>query len=176
MVTTSQLLIATIFKTSWHTLSLAGWGYEIFQCRDKRSCPLFTGVHIKWVSVKRGSTVVQKKLKLKLFHLNNYTFWVQRWTLSSSKVLDSEKTAIRSSEAYVKRRLYCFHHHSFIIHHHWLIFPFLRFQPWAMDPPFWTGSMDHLYGPGPWTPCNGPGPCPSLKKKERKKERRRNKQ
>ena len=153
MVTTSKLLIATIFKTSRHTLSLVGWGYEIFQCRDKRSCPLFTGVHIKWVSVKRDSTVVQKKLKLKLFHLNNYTFWVQRWTLSSSKVLNSEKTAIRSSEAYVKRRLYCFHHHSFVIHHHWLIFPFLRFQPWAMDPPIldrvdgpliWTGPMDPL--------------------------------
>ena len=160
MVTTSQLLIAKIFKTSQHTLSLPGWGYEIFQSQDKRNCPLFTGVHIKWVSVKRGSTVVQKK------------FWVQRWTLSSSKVLNSEKTATRSSEAYVKRRLYCFHHHSFIIHHSSSLinFSFLRFQPWAMYPPFWTGSMDHLYGPGPWTPCNGPGPCPSLKKKKKRKK------
>ena len=151
MVTTSQLLIATIFKTSWHTLSLAGWGYEIFQCRDKRSCPLFTGVHIKWVSVKRGSTVVQKKLKLKLFHLNNYTFWVQRWTLSSSKVLNIEKTAIRSSEAYVKRRLYCFHHHSFIIHHHWLIFIFSDSShgPWTphFGPGRWTTYMDRAHGP-----------------------------
>ena len=155
MVTTSQLLIATIFKTSWHTLSLAGWGYEIFQCRDKRSCPLFTGVHIKWVSVKRGSTVVQKKLKLKLFHLNNYTFWVQRWTLSSSKVLNSEKTATRSSEAYVKRRLYCFHHHSFIIHHSSSLinFSFSQIPAMGHGPPIldrvdgpliWTGPMDPL--------------------------------
>ena len=154
MVTTSQLLIATIFKTSRKTLSLPGWGYEIFQCRNKRNCPLFTGVHIKRVSVKRGSTVVQeKKLKLKLFHLKNYAFWVQHCTWSFSNVLNSEKTANRSSEAYVKRRLYCFHHHSFIIHHQWLIFPFLRFRSWAMDPPIldrvdgwliWTGPMDPL--------------------------------
>ena len=46
---------------------------------------------------------------------------------------------------------YCFHHHSFIIRHQWLIFPFPRFQSWAMDPSFWIGSMDHLYGPGQWT-------------------------
>ena len=25
-------------------------------------------------------------------------------------------------------------------------------DPGSMDPPFWTGPMDHLYGPGPWTP------------------------
>ena len=24
--------------------------------------------------------------------------------------------------------------------------------------PPWTGSMDHFHGPGPWTPCHGPGP------------------
>ena len=29
-------------------------------CRDKRNCPLYTGVHIKRVSVKRGSTVLTK--------------------------------------------------------------------------------------------------------------------
>ena len=46
---------------------------------------------------------------------------------------------------------YRFHHHSFIIHHQWLIFPFPRFQSWAMDPSFWIGSMDHLYGSGPRT-------------------------
>ena len=25
-------------------------------------------------------------------------------------------------------------------------------------PPLWTRSMDHFHGPGPWTPCHGPGP------------------
>ena len=133
MVTTSQLLIATIFKIYRHTLSLPGWGYEIFQCRNKRNCPLFTFVHTKWVSVKWGSTVVQKKMsKLKWFHLNNYTFWVQRWTLSFSNVLKSDKTAKRSREAYVKRRLYCDHHHSSFL------FP----------------DSSH----GPWTPHFGPEP------------------
>ena len=70
MVTTSQLLIAKIFKTSQHTLSLSGWGYEIFQSRDKRNCPLFAGVHIKWVSVKRGSTVIQNKIEIEIISLN----------------------------------------------------------------------------------------------------------
>ena len=33
-------------------------------------------------------------------------------------------------------------------------------KTWTMDhgPPLWTGSMDHFHGPGPWTPCHGPGP------------------
>ena len=30
--------------------------------------------------------------------------------------------------------------------------------PWTpTGPPLWTGSMDHFRGPGPWTPCHGPG-------------------
>ena len=37
-------------------------------------------------------------------------------------------------------------------------------------PPFWSGSMDHLYGPGPWSPCNGLDPC--LPQKNLKKEKR----
>ena len=28
-----------------------------FQCRDKRNCPLYTGIHIEQESVVRGSTV-----------------------------------------------------------------------------------------------------------------------
>ena len=30
--------------------------------------------------------------------------------------------------------------------------------PGVHGPPLWTGSMDHVHGPGPWTPCHGPGP------------------
>ena len=33
--------------------------YEFFFRREKRNCPLYTGVCIKRVSVKRGSTVLQ---------------------------------------------------------------------------------------------------------------------
>ena len=114
---------------------------------------------------------MQNKIEIEIISFNYAfdTFWVQRWTLSFSNVLNSEKTANRSSETYVKRRLYCFHHHSFIIHHQWLIFPFLRFQSWAMDPPFWIGLMDDLHGPGPWTPCNGQGPCAPSKKIKKEK-------
>ena len=31
--------------------------------------------------------------------------------------------------------------------------------PGVHGPPLWTGYMDHFHGPGPWTPCHGPGPC-----------------
>lgn len=31
--------------------------YVIFQCRDKRNCPLYTGILIEQESVVRGSTV-----------------------------------------------------------------------------------------------------------------------
>ena len=33
--------------------------YEFFFRHEKRNCPLYTGVCIKRVSVKRGSTVLQ---------------------------------------------------------------------------------------------------------------------
>ena len=32
--------------------------YVIFQCRDKRNLPLYTGIRIEQVSVERGSTVM----------------------------------------------------------------------------------------------------------------------
>lgn len=32
--------------------------YVIFQCRDKRDLPLYTGIRIEQVSVERGSTVM----------------------------------------------------------------------------------------------------------------------
>ena len=38
---------------------ILGKVYEFFFRREKRNCPLYTGVCVKRVSVKRGSTVLQ---------------------------------------------------------------------------------------------------------------------
>ena len=32
--------------------------YELFFCRDKGNCPLYTGVHTEWVSIEQGSSVL----------------------------------------------------------------------------------------------------------------------
>ena len=40
---------------------------------------------------------------------------------------------------------------------------------WAHGPLIWTGSMDHLYGLGPWSPCNGLDPCHPQKKLKKEK-------
>ena len=70
----------------------------------------------KWVSVKRGSTVVQKN-QIILFKQNTVHsgFNVGRCPLISN-VLNSEKMANRSSEALYTATQYCFHYNP--QHHH----------------------------------------------------------
>ena len=45
-----------------------------FFCRNKRNCPLYTGVRIKRVSVERGSTVIRSFSFLEcVFYSHDFT-------------------------------------------------------------------------------------------------------
>lgn len=70
---------------------------------------LYTGVHIQCMGVHKDGYCCSAKKSNYFIQIEYSTFRVQCWTLSFSNVLDSEKTANRSSEALYIKQLYCFH-------------------------------------------------------------------